>query len=42
MSLITEVRSITGRAQATLVQDAVGGAALIVMLIVGLHLPSIF
>lgn len=40
MSTMTQIRRIAGRAQYTLIQDALGAAALVVMLVVGLHLPS--
>ncbi|WP_281361037.1 hypothetical protein [Sulfitobacter maritimus] len=33
-------KSIAARSQDTLLQDAAGAAALIVMLVVGLHLPA--
>lgn len=40
MTTLSQIKSIAARAQDTLVQDAVGAAALVVMLVVGLHLPS--
>ncbi|WP_299675759.1 hypothetical protein [uncultured Roseobacter sp.] len=40
MTILAQIRSIASRSHATLLQDAVGAMALIVMLVVGLHLPS--
>lgn len=40
MKTLTTLRTIATRSQQTLVQDLAGGAALVVMLLVGLHLPS--
>ncbi|MEM9639377.1 MAG: hypothetical protein AAGA94_17135 [Pseudomonadota bacterium] len=40
MSMLTQIKAIASRSQATLLQDAAGATALIVMLLVGLHLPS--
>ena len=40
MKTITELKDICRRSQATLVQDAIGAAALGVILIVALHMPS--
>ncbi|MEP3685886.1 MULTISPECIES: hypothetical protein [Sulfitobacter] len=40
MMTYTTLKSIALRSQATLLQDAAGAAALIVMLVVGLHLPA--
>ena len=40
MTFYKTVKAIAVRSQDTLVHDAVGAAALIVMLIVGLHLPA--
>jgi hypothetical protein len=40
MTTIKSLKSIATRAQDTLLQDAVGAAALLVMLVVSLHLPS--
>lgn len=34
------IKDIATRSQATLLQDAIGAAALIVMLVVGLYLPA--
>ncbi|MGZ2257807.1 hypothetical protein [Roseobacter sp. A03A-229] len=38
--MLTQIKSIASRSQATLLQDMVGAMALVVMLVVGLHLPS--
>ena len=40
MTTLKTLKSIVTRSQDTLLQDAVGAAALIVMLVVGLHLPA--
>lgn len=40
MTTLRQIKSIATRAEATLLQDAIGAAALMVMLVVGLHLPS--
>ncbi len=37
--MINDLKSAIGRAAPTLVQDAAGCAALVVMLVVGLNLP---
>ena len=37
--MLTQIRTVLRRSQATLIQDAMGGAALAVMLVVSLHLP---
>jgi len=39
--MLKEIKSILTRANATLVQDAIGATALVVMLFVGLHLPHL-
>ncbi|MFD2739361.1 hypothetical protein ACFSUD_07275 [Sulfitobacter aestuarii] len=39
MTTFNFLKSIVARSQATLLQDAAGAAALMVMLLVGLHLP---
>ncbi len=36
-----EIKSILSRTHHTLVQDAMGAAAIVVMLLVGLNLPSL-
>jgi len=38
--MLQQIKSVAFRAQGTLLQDAVGAAALIVLLMVGLHLPG--
>ncbi len=40
MTTLKTLKSIAARSQDTLLQDAIGAAALIVMLVVGLHLPA--
>ena len=40
MTTFKTLKSIATRSQNTLLQDAAGAAALMVMLVVGLHLPS--
>ena len=40
MTTLRTIKSIAARSQGTLLQDAAGAAALIVMLVVGLHLPA--
>jgi hypothetical protein len=40
MTTIRQIKTIATRAQDTLLQDAIGMAALVVMLFVGLSLPS--
>jgi hypothetical protein len=42
MSVLSQIKSIASRSQATLVQDAIGASSLFVMLLVCLHLPSFF
>ncbi len=42
MSTLSEIRSIAADARSTLRQDAFGAIALMVMLVVGLHMPSFF
>ena len=39
MTAFHQIKQITNRSEATLFQDAIGLAALTVMLVVGLHLP---
>lgn len=41
MTFYQTVKAIAARSQGTLAQDAIGAAALIVMLVAGLHLPGI-
>ncbi|WP_264479459.1 hypothetical protein [Roseobacter weihaiensis] len=40
MTLLLQIKMIATRSHDTLVQDALGASALVVMLVVGLHLPS--
>lgn len=40
MTTLKTLKSIVMRSHSTLLQDAVGAAALMVMLVVGLHLPA--
>lgn len=40
MSTLNQIRSVAVRSRRTLVQDALGASALMVMLVVGLHIPS--
>lgn len=40
MTTIRSITSIAKRAQHTLLQDALGVAALVVMMVISLHLPS--
>lgn len=42
MSTINQIKHLAVRSRTTLVQDAIGASALMVMLIVGLHIPSFF
>lgn len=39
--MINDVKTAFNRSTSTILQDAAGASALIVMLIVGLHLPSL-
>jgi len=39
--MLDDLRSALSRAPATLAQDIAGGAALMVILVVGLHLPGL-
>ncbi|WP_275113669.1 hypothetical protein [Roseobacter cerasinus] len=41
MSLLFEIASVASRSHRTLLQDAAGLMALVVMLLVGLHIPSL-
>ena len=41
MPPLKTLKSIATRSHETLLQDAVGAAALVVMLVVGLHLPNL-
>jgi hypothetical protein len=40
MQTLTNIKKIATRSHTTLLHDAVGAAALVVMLVVGLHLPA--
>ncbi|WP_282960701.1 hypothetical protein [Actibacterium sp. MT2.3-13A] len=40
--MLTELKSVIERSSATLLQDALGVMALMVMLLAGLHLPGLF
>jgi hypothetical protein len=40
--MIAQLKSTLQNAQSTLLQDAIGACALMVMLITGLHLPGLF
>jgi hypothetical protein len=40
--MISQIRATLERSRDTLLQDAAGAAALIVMLVVALHLPGLF
>ena len=40
MATLKTLKTIATRSQQTLVQDAMGAAALVVMLVVALHLPA--
>lgn len=42
MTTLLQIKAIAFRSQETLLQDTAGVAALIVMLVVGLHLPTFF
>lgn len=39
--MLTQVKDIVNRSQSTLLQDAAGIVALVVMLFAGLHLPGL-
>lgn len=41
MTTLRQIKDLATRTEATLLQDAIGAAALMVMLVVGLHLPSL-
>jgi hypothetical protein len=40
--MIAEIRHVVKRSQSTLLADGLGAAALMIMLWVALHLPSLF
>ena len=39
--MLNQIRTVAARSQHTLLSDALGAAALVVMLIVALHLPGL-
>lgn len=39
--MLNDLKDVVNRSSATLLQDAAGAAALVVMLLVGLHLPGL-
>ncbi|AHD09716.1 hypothetical protein VWZ88_11490 [Phaeobacter sp. JH20_36] len=39
--MMTQIKTTVQNAQSTLLQDAIGAAALVVMLVAGLHLPGL-
>ncbi|WP_281244830.1 hypothetical protein [Sulfitobacter brevis] len=41
MTTLKMIKSIASRSQHTLLQDAAGAAALVMMLVIGLHLPGL-
>lgn len=41
MTTLRTIKNIAARSEATLLQDLVGAAALMVMLVVGLYLPAL-
>ncbi|WP_302661631.1 hypothetical protein [Sulfitobacter sp. SK012] len=41
MTLLSTLKTIATRSQDTLLQDAAGAAALVVMLVVALHMPGL-
>lgn len=41
MTTLRQIKDIATRAEATLLQDAAGAAALLVILVVSLHLPAL-
>ena len=41
MTTLRQIRAIATRSQNTLLEDALGAAALMVILVVGLHLPQL-
>lgn len=41
MTTLRQIKDAAARADATLLQDALGAAALLVMLVAGLHLPHL-
>jgi hypothetical protein len=41
MSVLSQLKSAITRTQHTLIDDAIGAFALVVILVIGLHLPSL-
>lgn len=41
MATLNALKSIATRSENTLLQDFIGAAAIVVMLVVGLHLPTL-
>ena len=41
MTTLRQIKAIANRSQSTLLEDALGAAALMVILVVGLHLPHL-
>lgn len=39
--MLTQIKTVIARSQDTLLQDIIGASALVVMLLVGLHLPGL-
>ena len=39
--MMSQIRSVIRNSQATLVQDAIGAGALVVMMVVALHIPGL-
>lgn len=39
--MLQNIKSVAFRAQGTLLQDALGAASLVVLLMIGLHLPGL-
>ncbi|MDV4144102.1 MULTISPECIES: hypothetical protein [Shimia] len=39
--MMTQIRTVIRNSRATLVQDALGGVALVVMMLVALHVPGV-
>ncbi|MFW8634570.1 hypothetical protein [Cribrihabitans pelagius] len=40
--MMTQIKTALQNAEATLLEDAIGAAALMVMLVAALHLPGVF
>jgi hypothetical protein len=40
-AMMTQIKTTFRRSQSTLLQDALGAAALVIMLVVALHLPGL-